>query len=186
MSCPSQQQASEHPTSNGSPILTARSSSNFYVTPMGKGRPARIVENKKGEEEDDGVAGMGFSILGSVIGGALGLGPMFEIAFEAVKTGLEIGEGQLSSANVVEDINLNPAALLDPSRSFNFKSLSAKSQGPEANKDKEDEDKPKRSWNSGEGDYMLTQRLASKRRLALATNPVMQMKGFGSSSSTRK
>lgn len=165
------------------PLLTNRSASNFFVTPMGRGRPARRVEHKE-ESEEDPVAGMGFSILGSVIGGALGLGPMFEIAFEAVKTGLEIGEGQISSGNLVEDVNLNPAALLDPSRAFNFKNMPQKASAEPEKKD--DEKQPKRSWNSGEGGFLLAQRLAVKRQSVVATNPVLQMKGFGSAATVRK
>lgn len=185
MSFPAYERETDHPTSTAAPILTGRSAANFYVTPMGNGRPARMVENKK-EAEEDPVAGMGFSILGSVIGGALGLGPMFEIAFEAVKTGLEIGEGQVGSTGIVEDVNLNPAALLDPSRAFNFKALATKRSSSDERAEEEEAAKSKRSWNSGEGDYLLAQRLAHKRQSSVASNPVMQMKGFGGSATGRK
>lgn len=173
-----------HPTPAAAPLLTGRSDSNFFVTPMGRGRPARRVENKA-ESEEDPVAGIGFSILGSVIGGALGLGPMFEIAFEAVKSGLEVGEGQISSSNFVEDVNLNPAALIDPSRAFNFKGLAQRPVREGEPKEREDEAKPKRSWNSGEGGFLMA-RLAHKRQGSVAANPVLQMRGFGQSVSVRK
>ena len=92
-----------NPTESGHALLTSRTSSNFFVAPMGKGSNARLVE-KVDEEEDGPMSGIGFSILGSIIGGALGLGPMFEVAFEAMKTGLELSEGRGSAVSFVPDI----------------------------------------------------------------------------------
>lgn len=180
MSFPSYDRQTDSPTTTGAPMITGRAAANFYVTPMGGGRPAKVLEKSR-EAEDDPVSGIGFSIMGSVIGGALGLGPMFEIAFEAMKIGVEISESQLGSRQALQDVNLNPAALIRPDLAFNFRSIP---NGRQAMKEEEEakaaaSSKNKRSWNSGEGEY-IRQHLAQRRSGASGPSLVPQMRGFGS------
>lgn len=155
------------------PKVSARTSSNFFVTPMGRGKvaPQRAQEH----EEDDPAAGMGFSIMGSVIGGALGLGPMFEIAFEAIKTGMELSDDKdrLSKSGLDDVNNLNPAAAIRPDLAFNFRSMGDQKKLEERERaDDEKRNASKRSWNSGEGQFMLG-KLAEKRRDSIGSNPVL-------------
>lgn len=180
MTFTSYDQAALNPTESGHAVLTQRSNSNFFVAPMGKGRNARLVE-KVEEEDDNPMSGVGFSIMGSVIGGALGLGPMFEVAFEAMKTGLEMSESSGSAVSFVPDVNLNPAAILRPDLAFNFKSFTP-SSGMSSNgvklKVSDEEDKPKRTWSSGEGDFLLAARFADQRRRSVLASPVVTSKGL--------
>lgn len=153
------------------PKVSARTSSNFFVTPMGRGKVAQKVHE---QEEDDPAAGMGFSIMGSVIGGALGLGPMFEIAFEAIKTGMELSDAKLNNGNTDDVNNLNPAAAIRPDLAFNFRSIGDQKKLEDERERAADEKRnaSKRSWNSGEGQFMLG-KLAEKRRDSVAANPVL-------------
>lgn len=183
MSFPSHDASESNPTAVSQPMLTGRSASNFYVTPMSGGRPGKMVERTH-EAEAEPVAGMGLSIMGSIIGGALGLGPMFEIAFEAMKTGLEISEGQGASSQIAMDVNLNPAALIRPDLAFNFRRLPTAKPEEEAAAEIEAR-AAKRSWNSGEGDYLTAQQQARRRGRSSGYSPVPQLKGFGAALAKR-
>lgn len=182
MTFPSANQQND-PTSNTAPILTDRASKNFYVTPMGKGRNARQVQ--RNESEDETESGVGMSVLGSILGSALGLGPMFEIGFEAMKSAMEISEAMEGARSVVTDVNLNPAALLRPELAFNFKSFQQNQRPPIPALAKlshgEEETAKKRSWSSGEGDFLLAARLAESRRRSVASNPVSPVRGVSPS-----
>ena len=161
MSFTSYEESVSNPTETGHAVLSSRSNSNFMVAPMSAGHSARLVE-KVEEEDESPVSGIGVSILGSVIGSALGFGPMFDFAFEAVKTGIEFGEGRGAIVSYVQDVNLNPAAILRPDLAFNFKSFHP-NPTPTYLKPKDEDEKPKRTWSSGEGDFLLASRLAAKR-----------------------
>jgi hypothetical protein len=164
--------------------VSARTASNFFVTPLGRGKVAQKVHE---HEEDDPAASMGLSIMGSVVGGALGLGPMFEIAFEAIKTGMEISDGKNQLNNTEEINNLNPAAAIRPDLAFNFRSIGEQKKQAEqkANVDDEKRNQAKRTWSSGEAQFLLG-RLAEKRLDSLGANPVMAKQASGVVSAMQK
>lgn len=173
------------PTEAGRPLLSARSASNFVVAPMGNGRPARLLE--KGEpKEDDPVAGMGFSILGSVIAGATGLGPLLEVAWEAMKTGLELSENDPGSTQIAPDVNLNPAMVVRPELAFNFRKRHDEDAIAAAERRAAELDARSgsgRTWNSGEGAYLDAQR--KKRANSRGSMVAANMRGYGSTPSPR-
>lgn len=183
MSFPASDRQNQDPTSNSAPILTGRSASNFYVTPMGNGRPAKVLEKSR-EDEEDPMAGIGFSIMGSVIGGALGLGPLFEIGLEALKGGIEVSDAKPGSRDVAMDVNLNPAAQIRPDLAFNFRSLPSgkPSKQEEEEAAKAEAEKSKRSWNSGEGSFLKAQ-MDRKRAPSMGAGMIPRMKGFATSAS---
>ena len=156
------------PTATGSPVLSKRSEANFMVVPMGRGHRARKVEAEQKEDECPST-GIGMSILCSFIGI-----PGLELALEGLKTGLEVGESQVGSQAIVPDQNLDPRALLNPGKAFNF----AKFEEPKAKVDDEGErNAKKRSWNSGEGAFNANMgaRLGARR---VASAPLMTMPGL--------
>lgn len=170
------------PHSVSQPILSRLSSANFFVAPMGNGKPARIMERGKpnGEKEGADPGGeIGMSILSTLFLGALGLPPMMHLGVEAMLAARDFSEGQPTSSQVVPDVNLDPAALLRPDLAFNFRKMG---EAKEAACEKDEEERKKKLGLRGADVRFLSTQQSKRRSTPRGSALVPPLRGFGTPS----